>query len=271
MTLRVASLHRYPVKSMLGESVEAAQVGSAGIDGDRAYALLDHDTGLVVSAKQPRKWGRLLRCQAVIDGDGVTTITLPGGRGLTAGEPAADDALSEYCERRVTVSREAPTEPHLERLWPEVEGLAPLEVTDRIVTPMAAAAPQTFFDYAPIHIVTTASLQALKRSHPAGDFSLHRFRPNIVLDSDEQGFVENAWPGRRLSIGDVVLEVLTVTPRCAVPSLAHGELPADLGVLGGVVAENRIAVGDGRFACVGVYAKVLASGTISVGRSASIG
>lgn len=107
---------------------------------------------------------------------------------------------------------------------------------------MAAAAPKTFFDYAPIHIVTTSSLRALRESRPA-DFALERFRPNIVLDAEGKGFIENAWTGNRLSIGDVVLEVLTVTPRCAVPSLAHGELPAAIEVLRGVVAENRLAIG----------------------------
>lgn len=67
-----------------------------------------------------------------------------------------------------------------------------------------------------------------------------------------------------------MLEVLTVTPRCVVPSLAHGELPAAIEVLRGVVAENRLAIGGGRFACVGVYAKVPGPGTIQMGDFVSV-
>jgi uncharacterized protein YcbX len=46
----VASLWRYPVKSMMGEELNAAEVGERGLAGDRAYALLDRETGKVASA-----------------------------------------------------------------------------------------------------------------------------------------------------------------------------------------------------------------------------
>lgn len=53
---RLASLHRYPVKSMMGEALNAAQITDRGLFGDRHYALCDVETGKVVSAKNPRKW-----------------------------------------------------------------------------------------------------------------------------------------------------------------------------------------------------------------------
>jgi len=55
----VVSLWRYPVKSMMGEEVQTAQVRDHGLLGDRAYALLDRADGKVASAKNPRKWPRL--------------------------------------------------------------------------------------------------------------------------------------------------------------------------------------------------------------------
>src|SRR3954451_23154760 len=55
----VVSLWRYPVKSMLGEELNAAEVTERGLLGDRAYALVDQSDGKVASAKNPRKWTQL--------------------------------------------------------------------------------------------------------------------------------------------------------------------------------------------------------------------
>ena len=46
----VTDLWRFPVKSMRGERLTEAFVTEQGIQGDRAYALLDVETGRVVSA-----------------------------------------------------------------------------------------------------------------------------------------------------------------------------------------------------------------------------
>ena len=60
----VVSLWRYPVKSMMGEELNAAEVTQRGVLGDRAYALFDPSTGKVVSAKNPRKWANLFDFRA---------------------------------------------------------------------------------------------------------------------------------------------------------------------------------------------------------------
>ncbi|WP_218596612.1 MOSC N-terminal beta barrel domain-containing protein [Chroogloeocystis siderophila] len=52
----VVSLRRYPVKSMMGEKLDATEISHKGVVGDRAYALIEFATGKVVSAKNPRKW-----------------------------------------------------------------------------------------------------------------------------------------------------------------------------------------------------------------------
>lgn len=265
--MRIRSLHRYPVKSMLGESLEASELGGRGLTGDRGFALIDRETGLVASAKQPRKWGTLLQCQAARQADGAVTITLPGASTVRSGDPALNDVLSSVAGRSVELSASPPPTPELERLWPDVADLAPPEVIEwSRQTAMAAGAPGTFFDYAPVHIVTTASLRALKSSRPSADIAAQRFRPNLVIEAAGDAFVENDWEGRQLHIGDsIVLDVITVTPRCAVPGLAHGDQPADSGVLRSIVAANRRTVGNGRFACLGVYASVVRSGEIRAG------
>ena len=60
----VASLWRYPVKSMMGEELQNAQVTDHGLIGDRAYALIDGVDGKVATAKNPGKWPMLFACRA---------------------------------------------------------------------------------------------------------------------------------------------------------------------------------------------------------------
>src|SRR5919202_4879900 len=62
----VVALWPYPVKSMLGEEVQTAQVQDHGLLGDRAYALLDHADGKVATAKNPRKWPNLFAFRATL-------------------------------------------------------------------------------------------------------------------------------------------------------------------------------------------------------------
>jgi uncharacterized protein YcbX len=60
----VVSLWQYPVKSMMGEELNATVVTDRGLLGDRAYALVDHSDGKVATAKNPRKWPRLFDFRA---------------------------------------------------------------------------------------------------------------------------------------------------------------------------------------------------------------
>src|SRR5215218_9997287 len=60
----VGALWRFPVKSMLGEELDEVDVDEGGIVGDRAFALVDGETGKVASAKHPKVWPDLLRCRA---------------------------------------------------------------------------------------------------------------------------------------------------------------------------------------------------------------
>jgi len=61
----VVSLWRYPVKSMMGEELNASDLTDRGLLGDRSLALVDTETGKVVSAKNPRKWATMFDFRAV--------------------------------------------------------------------------------------------------------------------------------------------------------------------------------------------------------------
>jgi uncharacterized protein YcbX len=95
-----------------------------------------------------------------------------------------------------------------------------------------AMPPSTFFDCGVVHLLTAATLKRLGQFYPEGSFDLRRFRPNIFLDSPEEGFVENSWVGRTVAIGQAVrLLIVQKTGRCVMTTLPQGNLPKDLGIL----------------------------------------
>src|ERR1700739_31681 len=98
--MRVKSLRRYPVKSMLGENVNSLFVDEGGAEGDRRLALGDVVTGHVASAKQARLWRGVLRCTASA-GTGRVSIGLPDGTNVAADDPEVDELLSRLLERPV--------------------------------------------------------------------------------------------------------------------------------------------------------------------------
>jgi uncharacterized protein YcbX len=274
----VAALHRYPVNSMLGEALTDVRITAAGLSGDRMFGVLD-GAGAVGSAKHPRKWEPLLRCRSRLSGPGAALVELPDGAALAAGSAELDARLSALLGRRVSVSGSPPETGTLERAVPEYDGGVPdaqraearVDETGDAIT-SGRVAPGTFFDYGTVHLVTTASLRRLRQAHPAGDFDPRRFRPNLVVDlPGGPGFPEDSWAGSTLQIGEALLRVTVPTPRCVVPTLAHGELPADPGIMRAVAREHRIPVpGLGRLSCVGVYLDVLEPGTVRLGDAVTV-
>lgn len=257
----VVSLWRYPVKSMLGEELNATQIKEQGLLGDRAYALIDTATGMTVSAKNPRKWGKMFDCRAVLGESSesldlsTVKITLPDGSIVLSSAEDANQVLSQLFEREVKLESIAPQKPSLEEYWPTVEGLPHQDaVTDE------ATLANTFFDGATVHLLTTATLDRFQEITPSARFETRRFRPNIVVKpmTKTKGFIENAWVGQTIAIGDEVrLNVTGACPRCVMTTMAQGELPNDLSVLQTAVKHNQ---GN-----VGIYASVIQGGTVRRG------
>jgi uncharacterized protein YcbX len=224
----VVALWRYPVKSMLGEELNAAVITERGLLGDRAHALIDPTTGKVVSAKNPRKWGRLFDCRAAFVEPPLldrplppVRVTLPDGGDIVSGRDDVAAALSSVLGRAVALLEDAPPGPALEQYWPDIEGLAERKtVTDETIA--LGAPPGTFFDYAALHLLTTTTLDRLRALYPAGRFEARRFRPNLVVApiAGADGFVENAWVARERQIGEEVrLRVASPCPRCVMTTL----------------------------------------------------
>ena len=248
---------RYPVKSMVGEELEKVEVTKRGILGDRAYALVDLESGKVVSAKNPRKWSNLFGITAAFakppqQNEALPNVrmTLPTGERLEGNEGEVNDRLSDLLGRQVELRSAAPQEPALEEYWPDIEGLDHRDaVTDE------GMPADTFFDCGTLHLMTTATLDRLQELYAEGTFDVRRFRPNLVVDSDSSGFPENEWIGRRVAIGDdVIIEITGPCPRCVMTTIAQPDLPKDPLILRTAVQHN-----DGN---AGVYASVLQGGQI---------
>jgi len=264
----VAGLRRYPVKSMLGENLRDCEVTGRGLTGDRLLGLVHRETGKVASAKHPRLWRSLLRLSAASGPD--VKIAFPDGTSIAATDPGIDAALSEFLGHNVTLTADPPPDATLDRADPEQvlrDGLtAHVRVED---LRLGDASPEgTFFDFAPLHLMSTSTLTRIAELSPRGAVELHRYRPNLVIQTAAAGFTENDWVGRELRVGsDLAVRVLARTPRCAIPTLEHGGLPRDVDALRVPAAHNRISPFDGLGPqpCAGVYAQVLRPGRIRVG------
>jgi len=284
VTGKIAELWRYPVKSMGGERVAEGAVTEAGLAGDRAYALVDVESGKVCSAKHPRLWAPLLQCRArysaaVVDGaPAPVVIRLPDGSETGSEDPEVDGRLSALLGRRVHLTTTAPEANAYLAVWPE--GVMPGEFLARVavegdeeegelteLTNAAAAPPGTFFDVASLHLLTVSSLRRLGELEPESRFEVARYRPNVVLAGEVAPFAENEWTGRTVHLGEVVrASVLMPTMRCIMTTLAQGSLPRDPATLRAVTRHNRTAIPNlGTWSCLGAYAGVTASGRVAVG------
>lgn len=225
---RVIEISRFPVKSMLGESLSSVLVNERGLAGDRMWAL-KNPLEKFGSGKTTRRFQRidgLFRFQARYD-DSLPIVTMPDGTEFCADDPAIHTALSEYLDTPVTLSKEEAV---------------------------------SHFDQSPISLITTSSICAL--SELIGEkVDARRFRANLLLDVDEGGFAEDEWINRRIQVGpDVVLKVIKPIQRCVMINFAQEDLPSDNRILRTVAKEH-----DANF---GIYAYVEKGGIIEKGQSA---
>ncbi len=282
----IAGLWRFPVKSMCGEQLQEAVVTEHGLLGDRSHALIDLDTGKVVSAKSVRLFPELLECEAsFVEAPQPerqlppVRITLPDGTDVASDAGNSDRALSSFFHRNVTLAGAAPDDFTIDLYYPDLEDLDPAGHRDEMVEQKLGAAlfaqlgvdspvpDGSFMDVFPISVLTASTLARLRQIRPQSDFDERRFRMNLIIDTEQAGFPENDWVGSELRIGEAVrLGVAAPDARCVMTTLAQGDLPRDTDVLRTLARHNRISVGEiGQFPCAGAYATVAAPGTVRIG------
>jgi uncharacterized protein len=256
---------------MLGEDLARVDLDRRGVVGDRAYALIDDETGKVVSIKRPKRWGRMFEFAAVTR-DGTVEVRFPDGTRAAIDDASLPIRLSAFFERSVSVVATPPPDATFDEVWMRdlKNGIDPIgssrfeDGEEMIDNGQMMSANGNFSNGGPIHIVTTSTTRHFGQLAPATRFAPKRFRPNIIIETDGDGFVENDWTGRKLTIGAVRMTVLVPTPRCVMTTLRQGEFPADREVLRTIAQHNTVDIGIGVFPCLGVYA-VSAEGQIRVG------
>lgn len=225
--MKVTEVWRYPVKSMLGEELDQAEVEPGGIRGDRQWAVVDAESGVSLSAK---RYAELLSCRAWTN-DSEIMIALPDGSEFPAGSTEVANGLSALLGRKV-ITRSAESTQTIQHEFPTA-------ITEGEGEPFLwEPGTEAFFDRAPLHLLTTATLNELRRLQPGSVFHRARFRPNFVIETDETGFVENDWVNRELMLGSVKCQVIDHKPRCVMVTRHQDDLPKDVEVIKTILKNN---------------------------------
>lgn len=235
---KVSELWRYPVQSLRGESLSALDFTDRGGLGDRGYCVVEKESGAAGTAARP-PWKMLVTWSARYVTEPqhgsplpLVEVSFPDGASVTSDDARMDAAMSERIGRPVRLA--------------------------------LSAAPDTVLPYkaSHCHLLTSATLKALRGLYPQGQFVPARFRPNVVLDcGDTSGFIENDWLGTDLGLGDVSFDINEHCVRCALTTRPQGDLPMDPGILHTAQQFNSTHVG--------VYGAVKRAGRVQLGDKAT--
>ena len=275
----VSQIWRYPVKSMGGEQIESTAIDQNGVAGDRGWAIREGG-----DTRTARQIPRLLHCAARYAQTPTAQrrspqveLSLPDDEALASDAPDFNQRLSAALGREVTLTplrpaddlehyRRPPADPDADPIasmrdvfglepddpFPDL-GDIPLDVLAQFSTP-----PGTYFDAYPIHILTTASLNALAAAGGGDDVDVRRFRPNILIDTGAaEGLLEVDWTGKKLRLGGVVIELKTTTVRCSIPAHAQRDFGSSRAVGRALIEQTKQHLGS--------YCHVVQSGAVSVG------
>lgn len=245
--MQVASLHRYPVKGLAGQSLDALELtAGAGVPHDRRFAILRGDTSF--DPAQPR-WVAKEKCVMLMRDTALARLRM------------------RYDERTSVLVLEADGASPLEAALSSAAGRAQAAAyVARVAEPsggeprIVEAGAMSFTDVPEncISIIGRASVDALST---AAGVTLHplRFRANVYLTGGE-AFEEFGWLGREVALGGAVVRPFARIPRCAAtsvnPETAERDVTVpkalkqhfghvDMGVYAEVVRAGRVAVGDG--------------------------
>jgi uncharacterized protein YcbX len=238
---RVAELWRYPVSGLQGERLTAAQILPEGIEGDHAYVVRSKELDRVLGpTSNPGASGETAGSLGMLDfssllvgdlqDDHSIIIRSPEGRDYATKDSDVNDEVSNLLHHRVEVVR------------------YPRMVESRIRSGRT------------LHLLTTSSLEEMRRHYPQGDFDVRRFRPNIVVSVQRglPGFVEEGWVGKNVIMGDSVeLKVEKPNTRCSLTTMSQAGIREDQGILRTIERVNERKLG--------VMCTVVRGGLLSVG------
>ena len=256
---------------MVGEQVPHVELSSLGIVGDRHWAIRDLERGGIRGAK---KIGALMQCAAQRHGDDVV-IKLPNGATVSSQDADVDAVLTQALGH--TVSLEAlPADNNLDHFRrgpgdsddPLQELRAIFGRTEDEPLPNFAAFPPevvefesppgTHYDCWPLMVMTTSAMDALRAALPNSVIDERRFRPSMMVETQETGHVEFSWKGKRAQVGSAVVEFLDPCPRCVMVTQAvNADIGPDRDILRHIVRDLDQNLG--------VYSRIVTPGVVRVG------
>jgi uncharacterized protein YcbX len=222
---RVAALWRYPVKSMAGEPLDAADVSWHGLAGDRRWAFvrpgLERSDFPWLTIRERADMGHYrpaFREPARPDAS-PTVVRSPGGAEYDVADPALAAELGEGV-----------------RLIKQNRGV---------------------FDIAPLSLITTATVASLAASVGAA-LDVRRFRPNLLVEpAGDAPFPEDGWVGSVLGIGTALARVDQRDQRCVLVNVDPETTERNPAILRAIARERE--------ACLGVYGSTVRPGRVAVG------
>lgn len=211
MSLTLASIHLYPVKSLGGFAVQAAHLTDRGLLHDRRWMLVDRNGRFISQREVPSM--ACLHCAPNEDGFTVTdirdgsTLAMPWtiAEGAQRSASVWDDALMviEDVSDRAAWFRV--------RLGVELGLVFMPDESERPTDLNYADATTSLSDGFPYLIISQASLDELNtRIDP---IPMDRFRPNLVIDGGI-AFQEDTW--RSISMGNSAFDLVKPCARCVI-------------------------------------------------------
>jgi uncharacterized protein YcbX len=242
----VQELWRHPVKSLQGERLAQAAFDRAGLAGDRLWGIRESTSGTILTG---RREPLLLLASARLVGD-EPELTLPDGSVVAALGVEMDAALSAWLGRPVELVAAADVRRGVSEFYRDATD----DTSDLLSFKMP---PGRFVDLRPLLLLTTPSLRRAERLHAGGDWHVRRFRPNILIEADGDDWLEDAWTGRRVSIGPIEVDVVAPCVRCTMVTRRQPGLDGDLDVYRTLLREHS--------GTLGVWADVAVGGAVRVG------
>jgi uncharacterized protein len=222
---RVVGLWRYPVKSMAGEALAAADVSWHGLAGDRRWAFVRNDavqSGFPwLTIRERNDMNRY--CPSFVDAErpdrSRVKVRTPSGLDFDVAHPTLAAELSPDGVRAIKQDR-------------------------------------GIFDTFPLSLISTRTIAALGAS-VGQDLDVRRFRPNLLIEpSDDAAFAEDAWVGCVLRIGGLRMRVDKRDGRCAVITIDPETAQRDTAILRTVARDRQ--------GCLGVYATTVEPGRVAM-------
>ena len=260
MTLRVHSLHIYPIKSCQGIDLEQAELVDTGFRWDRHWMLVDAEGGFLSQRRLPRM---------------ATISTELGDRSLIARQQ----------QREIEIPLHSPDVDRIPvRIWNDLlPGSIVSEAADRwfsealdtdchlVYLPESvprqvdrnyAEAGRTvgFADGFPLLVVSLENLEPLNE-RLGQSVGIERFRPNIVITGG-QAHGEDDWAALR--IGDIEIDLPKPCSRCVIPSIDQKTARQDSALLKALAEYRRGEDGKIYFGQNGLHRQ---NGRIAVGQT----